>query len=346
MEMELAVIPKETALQVFTAVDGMNPYLARIRAEIDGFNGDVATKKGRESIASMAFKVAKTKTYLDGVGKELADVQKEIPKKIDAARKLVRDTLDAWKDEVRKPLTEWEEAEQARIDNIKADIAEFQALAADQSVRPSEVIRERLREVKAQNITEAKYGEYTAAAAAAKDSAVAALDSAIAIAVKREDEAAELLSLRAEAEARAKKDREEQIAKDAAERAKAEAERVAKAEAEAVERKAKAETEANQRRELELKLQAEKAEREKVEAQRRAERAEQEAKEKAERDHAAKLAAEKAEAAKREADKAHKAKINRAALEAFIAGGMSEETAKLAVSLIAKRSIPAVTISY
>ena len=52
------------------------------------------------------------------------------------------------------------------------------------------------------------------------------------------------------------------------------------------------------------------------------------------------------QAAAREADKAHKMKINRAALDAFIAGGMPEECAKQAVVLIAQRKIPAITIQY
>src|SRR3546814_10114176 len=97
-----------------------------VRAEIDGFSGDVQTKKGRDAIASIAYKVAKSKTYLDGVGKELTDSAKELPKKIDATRKLVRDTLDAWKDEVRTPLTEWEQAEESRVAAIKMMLAELQ----------------------------------------------------------------------------------------------------------------------------------------------------------------------------------------------------------------------------
>ena len=52
------------------------------------------------------------------------------------------------------------------------------------------------------------------------------------------------------------------------------------------------------------------------------------------------------QAAAREADKAHKMKINRAALDAFVAGGMPEECAKQAVVLIAQRRIPAITIQY
>lgn len=46
---EIAKAPtKENALEVFRASNGLDPYLAHIRAEIDGFIPDVTTRKGRE----------------------------------------------------------------------------------------------------------------------------------------------------------------------------------------------------------------------------------------------------------------------------------------------------------
>src|SRR3546814_4956942 len=129
---------------VFTTVGAIDKYLDMVRAEIDGFSGDVQTKKGRDAIASIAYKVAKSKTYLDGVGKELTDSAKELPKKIDATRKLVRDTLDAWKDEVRKPLTEWEQAEESRVAAIKMMLAELQGDIDDREERASELFREQI----------------------------------------------------------------------------------------------------------------------------------------------------------------------------------------------------------
>src|SRR3546814_15082196 len=71
-------IPKENALEVFTTVGAIDKYLDMVRAEIDGFSGDVQTKKGRDAIASIAYKVAKSKTYLDGVGKELTEDRKSV----------------------------------------------------------------------------------------------------------------------------------------------------------------------------------------------------------------------------------------------------------------------------
>ena len=58
---------------------------------------------------------------------------------------------------------------------------------------------------------------------------------------------------------------------------------------------------------------------------------------------------QKAEAdalAAREASKTHMRKFNNEALQCFIDGGLSVESAKLAVTLIAKKSITNVTINY
>lgn len=351
---ELIVIPTETALQVFTTPAGLDPYLAQVRAEIDAFVPDLSSKKGRDAVASLAYKVAKIKTYLDGVGKDLADVQKEIPKKIDAERKRVRETLDLWKDEVRQPLTDWEEAEEARINRIKTNIAEFQACADSRHLDKSALlIEERLDEVQGKALTEAFYGEYLRTAEVAREGALHALSEALKAAITREAEAVELAKLREEKAARDKADAEERARKEAEERAARIEREKAQAAAEAVEREKKAaeargraQAEATARREAELKLQAERAERLALEAQQRAEKAEAEAQAKAEREAAEKIRQEAAEQAKRDKDKALKARVHSAAKEAFIVGGLSEENAKLAVSLIAKGTIPAVTIKY
>jgi len=78
---ELIVLPpKETALQVYSTPQGLEPYLAKIKEELDSFVPDVTTKKGRDAIASIAYKVAKGKTALDNIGKELVAELKDVPK--------------------------------------------------------------------------------------------------------------------------------------------------------------------------------------------------------------------------------------------------------------------------
>ncbi|QPG62106.1 hypothetical protein HFV04_021640 [Pseudomonas sp. BIGb0427] len=361
---ELAVVPpKETALQVYQVANGLDPYLKKIRDEIDAFVPDVTTRKGREAIASIAYKVARSKTALDNVGKDLVANLKEIPKKIDAERKRMRDTLDIWQEEVRRPLNEWQAAEDARVDGHNNAIAHLKLHTEALEGITAEDLADRITKVEAVALGE-QWEEFEAEAARAKDDSLKVLRAALATRQQYEAEQAELARLRAEAEAREQKEREERIAREAAERARIEAEQKAQAEREAVQRRELEAKAAADRRELELKLQAEQAERAAAQAEASRIAAEQHAEQ--ERQNAARRAEEAAEQARqderrradvaateilrqqeaREADKAHKTKINRAALEAFVAGGMTEECAKQAITLIALRKIPNISIQY
>lgn len=105
------------------------------------------------------------------------------------------------------------------------------------------------------------------------------------------------------------------------------------------------------------KAAAAKAEQDRIEAEAKA-KAEKEAAEKAkaakeaedkERAERAAKAEEKriaAEEAERQANIEYRAAVRQSALDAFVAGGMTEECAKLAVTLIASGKIPAVAIAY
>lgn len=347
---EIVLVPKENALQVYSADNGLDPYLQKIRAEIDSFVPDVSTRKGREAIASIAYKVARSKTALDAVGKELVAELKEVPKKIDAERKRMRDLLDAWQADVRRPLTEWEEAEAARVERIQAQVNRLADTDfTDMSAADIKASIDNLED----HVIDARYEEFEPEAHRVKAASLATLREALAARQKYEAEQAELERLRAEAAAREQKEREERIAREAAEAERLAAERRAQEERDAATRREAEAKAAAERRELELKLQAEQAEREKVEAQRRAEQAERDAQARAEAAAAAerqRQADEQArierEAAAREADKAHKKAINNEALAALIAGGMPEECAKQAITLIAQRKVPHIVIQY
>ncbi|MFG1462315.1 hypothetical protein V5F77_05390 [Xanthobacter sp. DSM 24535] len=335
MDLELITIEPTSALVVFTTSKAIEPFLAKVREEIDGFSGDMTTAKGRAEIKSMAHKVTKVKNRLEAIGKQLADDQKEIPKKIDATRKLVRDTLDKWSDEVRKPVTEWEEAEEARVDRHKGAIARIEQLSGIAHLQiPAEQLRSALAEVEAVAVGP-ECEEYEAAYAKAKEAAAAALTTGIAARERYDAEQAELAALRAAAEERAKKDREEQIARDAAEKATRDAEAKAAAEKQKAEDDARQERESAAARELALKRAAEDAE---LRAAQAAEKARQE-------QEAARIA-EEADTKRREANKAHRAKINRAALEALVVGGIPEDIAKEVLKLIILRAVPAISIAY
>ncbi len=379
-----AVPPAETALAVYSKPNGLDPWLDQVRAKVDEFKKvlpDLKTRKGRDAYASMAHSIAKSKTALEAVGKEISAKQKEIPKLIDAERKRVWDTLEAWQKEVRKPLDDWQAAEDARVDKHNDAIQQIKDLVIfDQSPTAGHVANI-VADLELLEIGDS-WEEFLAEAAQVKDQTLIKLRALHTERARYEAEQAELIRLRAEAEAQAQRDRDAQIAREAEERARREAEQRAQAEREAAARReqelldqaaaaqraaehAAREAEAQaERQRLQLEQQAEQARlvAEQAEANRIAaeQRAEQE------RQAAAKRAEQAAEQARaderrradaaaaeilrqqeaREQDEAHRRAINRAALEAFIAGGVPEECAKLAITLIAQRKIPAISISY
>ena len=344
--------PPDTALQVYSKPGGLDPWLDKIRAEVTGHVPDLKTKKGRDAIASLAFKVRKVKTALDGIGKEQVDRLKEIPKKIDAERKRMRETLDALADEVRAPLDQWEQAEEARQQRHQQGIEWFRLRADENRDLDADELRTTIADAQARTVDEL-WEEFEPEAHRVKARALESLQQALAAREKYDAEQAELAEFRRKQAEQEQKDRDARIAQEAADKAKREAEEKARAE--------KAEAE---RRELELKLQAEQAEKEaaqakadKLAAEQRAEQdrlaaierekqAVEDARQAEIKRQADAKAAEEAEAARREADKAHKGKVNRAALDAFVAGGMPEDCARQAVTLIAKGQIPNIRITY
>lgn len=107
---------------------------------------DVSSAKGRRELASIAMNIAKSKVRIDDVGKNLTSKYKEMPKKIDAGRKYIRDSLDALKDKVREPLTSWEN-EQERIKaeaKLKKDIEEAHEIALLMNMKFDEDLKEKI----------------------------------------------------------------------------------------------------------------------------------------------------------------------------------------------------------
>ena len=114
---ELIVIEEVKAIEVFTD-KGIRPLIDAIRKKALSEVPDMKTKKGRDRVKSLAFTVAKTKTALDGLGKELTEDWKKKAKVVDSSRKLMREELDAIKEEVRAPLTEYENREKLRVEKL------------------------------------------------------------------------------------------------------------------------------------------------------------------------------------------------------------------------------------
>jgi len=359
---EVVTVPKENALQVFSAEQGLDPYLAKIRAEIESFVPDVSTAKGRKEIASIAYKVAQSKTALDNVGKDLVAELKEVPKKIDAERKRMRDLLDSWKDEVRAPLTAWEAEEAARVARHQGNIDMMKLRLECRDLDVSE-LKANIACLEGIEIGP-EWEEFEVEAVRTKEKAIAALRESLVIREKHEAELAAIAKFQAEQAEREAQAERERIAKEAAERATREAEQRAQAERDAAAKREAdlIEQAAQQKRDAEAaaeqaRLNAELAEQRRIAAEKQAEldridaeKRQTEAVERAaqaERQRQAEEAARiEAEAKAREADRAHKGAVMKAAKVAIMQTGVTEDQAKAIVKMIASGSVPSVSIQY
>ncbi|HAS1707142.1 TPA: hypothetical protein I4G17_001478 [Enterobacter hormaechei] len=318
---DLVVIEKQNAMAVFTTKEQLDPIIEAIEKEARSLVPDVSTRKGRDAIASMAHKVARSKTYIDNAGKDLVAELKALPKQIDESRRIVRERLDALKDEVRRPLTEWE-AEQERIKAEEAMNA-MHAEALEMNIRFDQEL-------------------------AAKFEA----DHEMALLMNKDfDRDREEQRRLAE---QAKREHEERIKREAAEQARRDAEAMHKAEIEAAarreaEEKARAELAERQRVEAEQR-----AAREKQEAEERARREKEEAvaaeRRRQEEAEAARLAEEKRiadEKAKREADVKHRKTVGTNIVNALTSNtSLTREQAIEVLTALKDDLIPCAKIHY
>ena len=356
---QLVVIEPTTAVALFTEGQGVTELLADIRQKASSLVPDVTTAKGRKEIASIAYAVAKTKSHLDGVGKELTAKYKEIPARIDANRKLIRDTLDALKEEVRAPLTQYEAAEEARVAALKERMTAFADAKQATAELPSTELEHYLQQIEAIAIDDS-WEEMTAQAGVAKDAAVLHLRTVIERAKEREAQSAELERLRQAQAAREQEDRERRIAEQAA-AAEAQRQEQARLDAERREREARdreqqairdAEAAELARQEAESRriAEAEQAEQRRLQAEENARRQAEEAAARAAEQERQRIENEQRlkaeEDARRAADRAHRGRINSAIVMDLMGMGLSEDFATNLVRHIASNKIEHLSINY
>lgn len=321
--------------------------LAKLKADNDKLIFQYHTPKGNKEARSHIYNLRKRKADIERARKAEKASALEYGRQVDAQAKEIASEYDAMIDKHQAPLDEIERIEAERVAAHNAKISELAALVEfDEFSEPDSAELSTRLEAAQSFVVDDSFEEFQEQANAGKTAAIEKLSLMLEARQKYEAEQAELERLRAEAAKRQQQEREDRIAREAAERAQREAEEKARLVQEETERKARAEKEAAERREQDLRDAAAKAEREAKEQAERAERAAQEATERAKREAEHEKRREQEEAERRERNKRHKASINNKAVDALVAGGMDKEQAKLAVTLIAKREIPSVTISY
>lgn len=339
-------------------------FVAQVRAEVIGEVPDLATDKGRKRVASLAAKVARSKTAVDGFGRAYLKRLKEMPKAIEAELREFTTSMDALRDEVRKPLNDWEAEQAAKAAAQQAIIDQIVERYTVTIEETAEQIRGRLAALEAEPIPEA-IGDRLEEAELKVKHGITVLTETLSKVEKYEAEQAELERLRKEAAERAEQDRIAEAQRQAVEQERqrvaqeqqvqrdAEAQRLAQAEQQAREAEQRA-----QQAEQDRIATEQRAEQERLDGERRATEAAEQARLEEQQRQQEEAAELERQAQARAANRAHKGAINKAALEALmlvttepdgivtLGEVMSDEALKQIITAIIRGQIPNVTINY
>ncbi len=221
----LIIADKATVASAFETDETIAALLTKIESELRAEVMTADTKEGRERIKSQAYKISRSKTMIDTIGKGLTEEARILQAAINARRNIVTARLDKLRDEVRAPLTAWEGAEDARVKRHKDRMAtEFSASTLPVSSAALHAMRNRAAGV----VMDESWEEFTVDATKVQADFIRFLDMKIEAAEQTEARDAELAQLRAaeakrrEAEAeeirqRALRDAEERKAREAEE---------------------------------------------------------------------------------------------------------------------------------
>lgn len=198
---------------------GLDQFYEAVKQQVSEEVPDLSTKKGRDRIASLAAKVSSSKVAVEKPGREYLKQLKDLPKKIEAELREFVDKMDKLRDETRKPLTDWENAERARIQAHQDKLNDIKSLCMHVDGATSETIRQWLADSELFDIGPS-WEEFEAQAATALMSTQKTLREALEKQLKREAEQAAR-----EAEERVRREAEAKAAAEAAENARREADK-------------------------------------------------------------------------------------------------------------------------
>lgn len=121
---EVALRVDATPSLMFSDTAVVDALFKHIADQIAGFTPDTSTAAGRKDIASLAYKVAQTKTAVDAAGKTLGDAAREVVSNLNKQRTAFKERFESLQAKAREPLDKWEAAEAARQKTV-ADLKEM-----------------------------------------------------------------------------------------------------------------------------------------------------------------------------------------------------------------------------
>lgn len=362
--MNNVTITSTTSFSKGVVVPEYQPFYIKL-AELEQNNSkivfDYNSKKGNKEARSHVWTLRQSKASLERARTAAKAQSRAVGLAIDSEAKSIGERIGAMIDVHQNALDIIDKAESDRIALLDVRLAQLSNVNCGDGTSAS--IKRAVDSIELIVIDDT-WQEYKAKAENAKDACLFTLGSDLLAKQNSELKAIEEEKCRVIAADLAQKERDTALIEKAKVEAQAEAEAKVVEQAESARRA----IEAAAQREAQLKIDAENTERRRIESEEKTAKDKIDAQLKAEAEKQAAIKAEQAKAAalaqaiidqekqrinleaaakaQREANIEHKSAINRAALAALMAGGISEVCAKDCIKLIALGKVPAIAIAY
>ena len=212
-ETELAIYDQNKFVEIFTEKTG-DSFIEKLEKEVADFQktSDMSSKEGRKAIRSYSYELSQHKAPLKKAKLQITEEVRNTITALNLEENSLLDRIQELQDEVRKPLTDFENKEKKRIEVRRNRIEAMETILVDANC--GESINQAIDKLQELMNFKDDWGVFTKKAEDTFLKMSNFYKNMASVNLKREAEQAELEKLRKEKEEKEKKEREEQIIRE------------------------------------------------------------------------------------------------------------------------------------
>ncbi len=193
-------LKNSSVMEIYLKDKGLKPFLEGItnHAEVliktienDKDEKVWDTAEGRKALTKISYRVTRTKTYLDKLGKDLTETWRKNKKLVDNNRGMAKDHLDALAYRIKAPIRKFEEAEQERLSRLQKLIRDEIFIYDKTETLTSQQLNNNIEKLTKYEITEERFSDFYETTLEKKRALLTKLKVQLTISEQKEKEAAE-----------------------------------------------------------------------------------------------------------------------------------------------------------
>ncbi len=199
-------LKNSSVMEIYLKDKGLKPFLESITNHaqmlLETIENDTKTEgtikdkvwdtaEGRKALTKISYRVTRTKTYLDKLGKDLTETWRQNKKLVDNNRSMAKDHLDALAYRIKAPIRKFEEAEQERLSRLQKLIRDEILIYDKTETLTSQQLTNNIEKLTKYEITEERFSDFYETTLEKKRALLNKLKVQLTISDQKEKEAAE-----------------------------------------------------------------------------------------------------------------------------------------------------------